>query len=99
MDTVTVRLTSAWPTDQGLRRPLEGPIDFPIAEAIRIVETGCGEGADRASKKRIASAKAAAEKEAAEKAAAEEAAAQHAAAEKEAAEKAAAEQAKNLAQT
>ena len=43
METVTVRLTSAWPTDRGLRRPIEGPIPFPADEAERIVETGCGE--------------------------------------------------------
>lgn len=91
MDTVTVRLTSAWPTDRGLRRPLEGPIDFPVAEALRIVENGCGEIHDKAGEKIVAAAKKAAKKEAAEKEAAEKTAAEKAEAERLEAEKLAAE--------
>ena len=91
MDTVTVRLTSAWPTDRGLRRPLEGPIDFPVSEALRIVENKCGEPVDNAGKKLIAAAKKAAAKEAAEKEAAEKLAAEKAEAERLEAEKLAAE--------
>lgn len=42
MDKVTVQLTSAWPTDQGVRRPQEGLIEVSAEDAERIVETGCG---------------------------------------------------------
>jgi hypothetical protein len=91
MDKVTVRLTSAWPTEQGLRRPLEGPIDFPLEDAMRIVENGCGEIIDKSGQKLVKAAKAAAAKEAAENEAAAKAAAEQEAAEKDAAEKEAAE--------
>lgn len=93
METVAVKLTSAWPTDQGLRRPLEGPIDFTINEAIRIVDAGCGEIPNKADKKLVAAHKAAAKKAAAEQAEAEKLAAEKAAAEQAEAEKLAAEQA------
>jgi hypothetical protein len=101
METVSLLLSSPWPTDAGLRRPIEGPITFSIKEAVRIVDTQCGEPVDNAGKKLIAAAKKAAAKEAAEKEAAEKLAADKAeaerleseklAAEKEAAEKDAAE--------
>lgn len=91
MDKVNVRLTSAWPTEQGLRRPLEGPIPFSVNEAIRILDTDCGELIDKAGERLVAAARKAARKEAAEKEAAEKAAAEQEAAEKEAAEKEAAE--------
>lgn len=91
MDTVAVKLTSAWPTDHGLRRPLEGAIDFTIDEAIRIVDNGCGEIPSQADKKRVAAYQAAAKKAAAEKAKAEKLAAEQAEAERLAAEKAEAE--------
>ena len=98
METVVVTLTSACPTDQGLRRPLEGPINFPIPEAIRIIDAGCGEALDAEGKKRVAAyrsaiKKAAAEQAKAEKLAAEKAAAEQAEADKLAAEKAEAEKA------
>ena len=93
METVAVKLTSAWPTDQGLRRPLEGSISFPVSEAIRIVDAGCGEIASEADKKIVATHKAAAKKAKAEKAKAEKLAAKNAAAEQAEAEKLAAEKA------
>lgn len=95
METVTVSLTTAWPTDRGVLRPVEGPVPVSVDEAIKIVDAGCGEIADRAGRKLVAAAKSAARKEAAEKEAAEKLAAEQAAAEKEAAEKAAAESAKS----
>lgn len=48
MSQVAVKLTSAWPTAAGLRRPVEGIIHFSEKEAEQIVAAGCGVLADDA---------------------------------------------------
>lgn len=42
MDYVSVELSQAWPTKQGLRRPQEGPITVTAAEGKKIEEAACG---------------------------------------------------------
>ena len=43
METVTVALSSPWPTLLGLRRPQEGLIQLPAADADAVVAAGAGQ--------------------------------------------------------